>query len=117
MALSQWHLTFELKFFTERSGCLAMSQQLNPKKIRTVKPGRRGPVHFKQRDVERLYRAGQRVGMVNPIVEVHPDPESAMSDGADRTLRLVPGELAPREGGNDLDKWLGKHDAHSTPGN
>jgi hypothetical protein len=29
----------------------------------------------------------------------------------------VPGELAPREGGNDLDKWLGKHDAHSTPGN
>jgi hypothetical protein len=44
---------------------------------------------------------------VNPIVEVHPD----------RTLRLVPGELAPREGGNDLDKWLGKHDAHSTPGN
>lgn len=107
MALSQWHLTFELKFFTERSGCLAMCQQLNPKKIRTVKPGRRGPVHFKQRDVERLYRAGQRVGMVNPIVEVHPD----------RTLRLVPGELAPREGGNDLDKWLGKHDAHSTPGN
>ena len=106
MALSQWHLTFELKFFTERSGCRAMSQQLNPKKIRTVKPGRRGPVHFKQRDVERLYRAGQRVGMVNPIVEVHPDG----------ILRLVPGELAPRKSGSELDEWQAKN-AHHAQGN
>jgi hypothetical protein len=66
-------LHVRLSSSTERSGCLAVSQP-NLKKIRTVrKPGRRGPLHFKQRAVERLYRAGQRVGMVNPTVEVHPD--------------------------------------------
>ena len=80
----------------------------NPKTIRTVrKPGRRGPVHFKQRDIERLYRAGKRVGMVNPTVEVHP---------ADGILRLVPGELAPRKSGSELDEWQAKN-AHHAQGN
>jgi hypothetical protein len=81
--------------------------QPNPNTIRPVrKPGRRGPLHFKQRAIERLYRAGQRVGMVNPIVEVHPDGK----------LSLVPGELAHRKGVSELEQWQAKH-AHHAQGN
>ena len=45
--------------------------------------------------------------MVNPTVEVHP---------ADGILRLVPGELAPRKSGSELDEWQAKN-AHHAQGN
>jgi hypothetical protein len=81
--------------------------QANLKTIRAErKPGRRGRCLFTQRAVERLLRAGQKGGMVNPCVEVHPDGK----------LSLVPGELAPRKGASELEQWQAKH-AHQPQGN
>ena len=47
-----------------------MSSQPNTKKIRTVRPGRRGPVKIKQREIQRAGRGLQGLGLSIARLEI-----------------------------------------------
>ena len=71
------------------------------------KPHRtRGPSKFRKTEATRLVRAALDAGL--SINRVECDPAGKLSVIAGKPE--ITGE-------NDFDKWLGKHDAHSTPGN
>jgi hypothetical protein len=54
----------------------------------------RRPLPFKQTDLERAYRAAERVGMPNPRIEIR----------RDGTITVIPGD-PPKDSGGRSNAW------------
>jgi hypothetical protein len=68
----------------------------------------RGPSKFRKTEATRLVRAALDAGLSVNRVECDPTGKISVFAGKPEMTG---------ESDNDLDKWLGKHDAHSTQGN
>jgi len=69
----------------------------------------RGPSKFRKTETTRLLRAARAAGLIIRRFECDP---------ATGKIVVFPGEPETKgeSGGNDLDQWLGKHNANPTEG-